>query len=146
MAKSELSVIINALPEKVFARISDPNAALEDIPNVVEVKDINGEGLGQSQQLTYKMMGIPFNVKCEYTEYIPGQRLVVKCSGGIDCIMTWTLEPQDNSTKVNITSEYSVPVPLVGKIAELILKKQNEREWESVLGNLKARVEAQASA
>ena len=142
MVKSELSVIINAAPEKVFARIADPHAGSEDVPNVVEVKDIAGEGVGKRYQIVYKMMGVPLNVECEYTEYIPSQRLVVKCSGGIECTMTWTLEPQEDATKVNVISEYSVPVPLVGKIAELLLKKQNEREWESVLGNLKARVEA----
>lgn len=144
MIKSELSVIINAAPEKVFARMSDPYNALEDVPNVVEVKDVTGEGLGKRYRVVYKMMGVPLNVDCEFTEYVSNQRLVEKCSGGIDCTMTWTLEPHEGGTKVNGKSEYTVPVPLVGRIAELLLKKQNEREWESVLGNIKARVEAEA--
>jgi hypothetical protein len=30
-------------PEKVFARISEPMNAMEDIPNVIEVKDVTGQ-------------------------------------------------------------------------------------------------------
>jgi hypothetical protein len=40
----------------------------------------------------------------------------------------------------------SIPVPLIGKIAELLLKRQNDREWEAVLANIKARVEAETLA
>ena len=45
-----------------------------------------------------------------------------------------------------MSSEYEIPIPLVGKIAEMLLKKQNEREWEAILDNLKARLEAENQA
>ena len=39
-------------------------------------------------------------------------------------------------------AEYTVPIPLLGKLAEAFIVKQNEHEAELLLGNLKARMEA----
>jgi len=36
--------------------------------------------------------------------------------------------------------------PLVGKIAESLLKKLNEREFQTTMDNIKARIEAEAAA
>jgi hypothetical protein len=38
-------------------------------------------------------------------------------------------------------AEYVVPVPLLGKLAEAFIVKQNENEAEILLANLKARRE-----
>ena len=38
--------------------------------------------------------------------------------------------------------EYTVPVPVLGKLAEAVIVKMNEREGDLVLANLKARMEA----
>jgi len=144
MVKSELSIIINAPPEKVFARISDPMTMVEDAPSVVEVKDIEGEGVGGSFHMVYKMLGMPFEVEVTCTEAVPNGRIGVQYSGAIRATSTTSLEPHDGGTKLNVVIEYTIPVPLVGKIAEALLKRQNEREWELMLANLKARVEAEA--
>jgi len=37
--------------------------------------------------------------------------------------------------------EYTVPVPLLGKLAEAFILKQNEHESDVMLANLKARME-----
>jgi hypothetical protein len=37
--------------------------------------------------------------------------------------------------------EYVVPIPLLGKLAEAFIVKQNEHEAEAMLANLKARME-----
>jgi hypothetical protein len=38
--------------------------------------------------------------------------------------------------------EYTVPVPLLGKMAEAVIVKLNENEMNVLLANLKARMEA----
>jgi len=43
---------------------------------------------------------------------------------------------------VTFEAEYSVPLPLLGKLAEAFIIKQNEREAELLLANLRARMEA----
>ena len=44
--------------------------------------------------------------------------------------------------KVIFNGEYTVPIPLIGKLAEVFIVKQNENEAETILANLKARMEA----
>jgi hypothetical protein len=56
--------------------------------------------------------------------------------------MRWSLEPEGDSTKMSLTIEYAVPIPLIGKIAESLLSKRNEREWDVVLANAKDALEA----
>ena len=146
MIKSELSIIIDAPPEKVFAGFGKPGNIIGDVPNVVEIKDITGEGEGRSYVLVYKMAGMRLTMECTWIEYIPDERLTIQIKGGIDAQQTWTLTPQAGGTKLDVGSEYSVPVPLVGRIAELLLKRQNEREWEAVLANMKARIESEVKA
>jgi hypothetical protein len=45
-------------------------------------------------------------------------------------------------TQVTFEIEYSIPIPLLGKFAEAFLVKMNEREAETLLANLKARMES----
>ena len=142
MIRSELSITIDAPPERVFARISDPMTKPEDAPAIVEVKDICGEGVGATFKLVYKMLGKPFEIEVKYTEYVPNQRIALEFKGGIGGNALYTLEPIDGGTKFTYTVDYNVPIPLVGKVAEVFLKKQNEREGKLSLENVKARVEA----
>jgi hypothetical protein len=37
--------------------------------------------------------------------------------------------------------EYTVPIPLLGKLAEAFIRRLNENEMDVVLSNLKARME-----
>ena len=136
------TIIIDAPPEKVFARFSDPMNMIEDAPNVVDVIDITGEGVGKSFKSVYKMAGIKFTLTCTYTEYVENEKLASKFEGGITGTISWTLEPENGSTKYSMTIDYAIPVPLVGKIAESILAKRNEREWDVILANAKDAIEA----
>ena len=136
------TIVIDAPPEKVFARMSDPMNMMEDVPNAVDVIDITGEGVGMSFKSVYKMAGMKFTITSKYIEYVENEKLVGKFDGGFTGTMTWTLEPENGSTKMCITIEYSIPVPLIGKIAESILAKRNEREWDVILANAKDAIEA----
>jgi hypothetical protein len=42
---------------------------------------------------------------------------------------------------VTVQVEYTVPIPLLGKLAEAFIIKQNEHEADVMLANLKARME-----
>ena len=110
---------------------------------MVEVKEVqrlpNG---GTSFRWVGKMAGVRFEGTTEDTEYVPNQRVVSKSTGGIESLFTWTFQPEDSGTKLTVEVEYTVPIPLLGKIAEAFIVKQNERELELVLANLKAKMEA----
>jgi hypothetical protein len=55
--------------------------------------------------------------------------------------LVWVYEAEEGGTKLTMQAEYVVPVPLLGKLAEVIIVKQNENEADALLANLKARVE-----
>ena len=137
MAKVERNVTINAPVDKVFSYISDPNNQLEWLPGITEVSDIKGKGVGQRFSFTYKMMGISFKGECEITEVIPSERIVLKSSGGIVSTWTWTFRSEDGATSINLVVEFTIPVPVVGKVGERLGLKQNEREADHAVANLK---------
>jgi uncharacterized protein YndB with AHSA1/START domain len=141
MATIKSSVTINAPVEKVF-EYAKPEYLPEIWPSLVEVKNIkelpNG---GYSWDWVYKMAGMKFNGSSEHTEYVVNERTVAQ-STGIDSTITFTFEPEDGGTKMTALTEYKIPVPLLGKLAEAFIVKVNENESATILANLKARLEA----
>ena len=106
------------------------NKVLERLPNG-----------GTKSQYVYKMAGMRFEGISIDTEFIPNQRTVSKTEGGIKSEITWEYQLEGEETKVTFGAEYTVPIPLLGKLAEAFIVKQNENEAETILANLKARME-----
>lgn len=142
MAKVIKSITINAPVEKVFEYVADQTNLPEIWPSLVESQIVerlpNG---GSKTQYVYKMAGMKFEGMTIDTEFIPNKRTVSKTEGGIESEITWEYESEGEGTKVTFTGEYTVPVPLLGKLAEAFIVKQNENEAEIILANLKARME-----
>ena len=67
----------------------------------------------------------------------------------------WSLRPKEalqalsrykftsnqGGTTVDVETEYTIPVPVLGKLAEKLVLKRNQRESEMGLANLKERLE-----
>jgi uncharacterized membrane protein len=144
MAKVKRTVHIDAPVEKVFSYWEDVRNHVAIWPSLVEVKDVqplpNG---GTSFRWVYKMAGMLMEGSGEITEYVANERLVEKSSGrgfpgsGFSCTMDFTFQPEDGGTKMIINIEYAVPIPVLGKMAEPLLLKLNEREADLILANLK---------
>ena len=143
MAKVERSIIINAPVEKVFAYIEDPTLNPEWLPSVMEVKDVTltEEGVGSHFRWVYKLAGLLFEGESTTTEHIPNRRIVTQSKGGIVSTWTWTVQPHDGGTKANLVVEYTIPVPVLGKLAEPLVLRLNEREADLAMANIKARME-----
>jgi len=143
MAKSEKTITINAPVEKVFSYIESGINLPEIWPSLVEVTDVkrlpNG---GHSDRFVYKMAGIRLEGTSEDIEYIPNQRIVTKTTGGAESTQTWMFQPETGGTKVTFKVEYTIPIPVLGKLAEAVIVKMNDREGGLILENLKARMEA----
>jgi hypothetical protein len=143
MAKLMKSILIGAPVEKIFAYMNNPNNLPEIWPSMVEVKDVqtlpNG---GACFNYIYKMAGIRLEGFSEDTEYVLNQRTVSKSSGGIEGWTTFSYETTGQGTKVTVDEEYKVPVPVIGKLAEVVIIKLNEHEADVLLENLKSRLES----
>jgi uncharacterized protein YndB with AHSA1/START domain len=143
MAKVEKTITIAAPVEQVFDYVSVPTNVPEIWPSLVEMKDLEPvPSGGYTWAYVYKMAGLRFEGTGQHTEYVANQRNVSKNKGGIEGTITWVFQPEDGGTKVTFEAEYTVPIPLLGKLAEALIVRQNEREAELLLANLKARMEA----
>jgi uncharacterized membrane protein len=143
MAKMEKSVTINAPVQKVFDFMADPRNLPEVWPSMVEVKDVQpAPAGGYNFGWTYKMAGMRFEGASETTEFIANQHNVTESKKGIQSKFTWDYKPEAGGTKLNVRVEYTVPVPLLGKLAEAFIIKQNDHESDALLANLKARMES----
>jgi uncharacterized protein YndB with AHSA1/START domain len=144
MIKANKSVYINAPVEKVFAYLEDPSNLPEVWPSMVEVRNIKDEADGKKNyEWTYKMAGVNINGFSETLEYEANKRIVVHNPKGIESKFTWDYIPEDNGTRINVEVEYTIPLPVLGKLAESIIIKQNEKEADTLLANIKSKMENQ---
>ena len=141
MAQVRKNITINAPLEKVFSYVDDPMNQLEWLPGMTDVREIAGDGVGRRFSWTYKMMGMSFKGKTEVIDYVSNERYVIKSTGGIQSTWTWTFQPETSGTLLSLTVEYTIPVPLLGKVAERLVLQQNEREAHMAMTNLKERLE-----
>jgi len=142
MPKINNSINISAPVEKVFAYVTDPMSLPEWFVGVSEVTDVSGSGVGQHYRWKYTMIGIPFHGETNITEYVPNQRSVSKQEGGITSTMTWTFAPHEGGTKLDMDIDYTIPVPVLGKLAEKVVFKRNQREARMSMENIKGTMES----
>jgi uncharacterized membrane protein len=142
MVKITRSVSIHAPVDTVFDYMSDPTHLPEIWPSMVEIKDVQPSASGGKDfGWVYKMAGMRFDGASQTVEQIANQRVVMKSVKGIESTFRWTYKSEDGGTKLTVEVEYNVPIPLLGKVAEAFILKQNEHEAEVLLANLKARME-----
>ena len=142
MAKLERTITIVAPVEKVFAFMGEPVNLPEIWPSMVEVKDIvPSPAGGYNFGWVYKMAGMRIEGASENTQNIPNQLVVTRSKKGIESTFKWTYKPEAGGTRLTVEVEYIIPVPLLGKLAEAVIVKLNEHEADTLLANLKARME-----
>ena len=142
MVKAEASIMINAPVEKVFGLVIDTEKLPDWMPLLMEVHDIQGEGVGKKFKWTYKFIGIKFEGMSEIVERIENQKTVVKSKAGIEAVWTWNFNPEGGGTKLDVLVEYTIPVPVLGKFAENFVVKQGTRDVKHALETLKHMLES----
>jgi uncharacterized membrane protein len=142
MARFHKSIEIKAPVSKVYSFIEDPNNGPEVMTNLIEVKDVKGSGQGSHYKWTWNMAGFKFKGENTYIEDVPNKRIVINSKGGIESTWTYNFESRGDVTILDLDIDYKIPVPVLGKLAEKLLLKRNEREGDTNLMNLKERLES----
>ncbi|MHC4277644.1 MAG: SRPBCC family protein [Planctomycetota bacterium] len=142
MAKLTKSIAIDAPVEKVFGYVSQATNLPEIWPSLIEITDVKQLPDGRTtDRWTYKMAGMRLKGTTA-TEYVENKSIISKTEGGVKSTQIWTFEPADGGTKATLEVEYTVPIPVIGKLAEAIVVKMNEHEGDIIMANLKSRMEA----
>jgi len=143
MAKVETSITITAPVEKIFSYIQEMANLPEIWPSLVEITDMQYlPDSGSSNRFVYKMAGIRQEGTSHGIENIPNQRIVSETKGAVVSKQTWLFKPEGEKTEVTFEVDYTVPIPVLGKLAEAVIVKMNQHEGQAIMANLKARMEA----
>jgi carbon monoxide dehydrogenase subunit G len=142
MASWKDSIVVHAPPDQVFAHVDDPMNLVEWLPGMVEIRNVIGNGVGQQQEWTYKMAGLLLRGQAVVVEHVPNHRAVHQTIGMIHSNFAYSVETLEEGSELSLDIEYSVPIPVLGKLAEHIALRRNAREFALALENVKERLEA----
>ena len=143
MKQIKKNVRINAPVARVYEYLTQPTNFLEIWPSMIEVTNVTRSADGShSFDWVYKMAGMRFNGHSETASVSKNRSVETHTTKGIKNTFRWVFDSKDDTTEIHLQVEYELPIPLLGKLAESFLVKVNERECETLLHNLKERMEA----
>ncbi len=142
MATWKNSIVIDAAADKVFAYVDDPMNYPTWLPNMVEVRNVIGTGAGQQYEWTFKMGGLLHRGQTVIVEYVPNTSASHQIIGNINALWDYDVEPQEQETVLTIGVDYSVPIPVLGRLAEHIVVRELGRQFDVALQNVKDVMEA----
>jgi uncharacterized membrane protein len=141
MAKLERSIIINAPIDEIYNYWARPEHVLT-WPNMVHISHVqqlpNG---GHSYRWAYNLGGIRLDGTVEDVEVVVNERYTRKIDGVIGLMLIAGFQPEEGATRVTIQAIFRMSIPIVGRVAEALIIQRMEREIDSMLTNLKARME-----
>ena len=142
MVKIKKQIHIDAPVEKVFEFANQPENLPEIWPSMIRVDNVEPSPTkGHDYDWEYKMAGMPFRGHTETIEFLVNEHVVAENKQGIPSRFVWDYRADSGGTQLDLEVEYDVPVPLLGKPAEKVIRKINENEADVMLANLKAATE-----
>ena len=136
MVNVRKSIVISAPPDRVFDYVTEPSTMAEWLTKMVEVRDIVGTGEGQQYEWTYKYTGLLLRGQSVVVQHVPNRLAVSQSIGMIGSTWTFRVEPHEEGSTLTIEVEYSVPIPVLGKIAEHVAVRLDARDLETSLSNV----------
>ena len=144
MVTVETSVLINQPIEKVFEYVTTPENDHEWYIGIESKTTSEGAtGVGSTSESQIRFLGVHMTVGWEVTEYEPPAKIGVKTSKGpVTVTAMETFEPvAEGQTKVSVHGEADVSG--VFHLAEPIVERMAQRQWDASFENLKDVLEAQ---
>ena len=141
MPRIRRGITIDAPVEKVFDYISNPDNILEWWPNVTAVRDIDKSSELQSWTFDYKILGLLFTAKAKVTCSARNHVRRVESRGGVDFRWEWQFRREGACTQIRWELDYTIPLPALGKVGELLIVQRNNRLVRFAMNNIKERLE-----
>ena len=146
MARIEKSIVINAPPEKVFAKIVDFEGMIEWNDKIKESKITSKKRKGVG--VTFHQVAMPGGTRIEsdveVTEWIENERIDVRSTAGnFTFLGSHILKPVTGGTELTTVANYEMPYSILGKIIDkLKISKDMEKNIESANQYLKNLLES----
>jgi uncharacterized protein YndB with AHSA1/START domain len=139
MVKVETSVLINQPIEKVFEFVTTPENDAKWYIGVESRDHTPGEpaGVGSTSMSEIRFLGVAMEVEWEVIGYSPPNKLEVKTAKGpVSVEAEYTFDAvAGGQTKVTVEGEADVTG--VFDMAEPIIERMAQRQWEASFENLK---------
>ena len=140
MATIRRSISIHAPVDRVFDYVADPTHLPEVWPSLVEVRNVEDHPTGKSFDWDYKLLGMRIHGHSDPVELIKNERQVTRAVRGIPNTFRWLYTSHGDETELALEVDYESPLP--GHVGERVIGRINEREAETLLSNLKHKLEA----
>jgi hypothetical protein len=146
MAVISKEIVVNTPVETVFNFVADTPKLVDVWPSLAAIRDWKRDenGLGEFR-FEYHIAGFRYKGVNRDYEYIQNQKIVTESKGGMDAVVTWEFEPHPQGTRIVFTGDYRVEIPLIGGVISDRVAALNGLEIESLLKNLKLKLESQYS-
>jgi len=147
MKQIKRTIQIKAPVQRVYEFLTQPANLLSIWPNMVSVSNVVATTGGSHDfDWEYRMVGFHFKGHAKTEVAQPGKLVRMRNEGGIPSTFIWTYEGLDGAgTKLSLDLQYTIPAPVIGKIAEALVARINERDADTLLANLKDVMEAGAT-
>lgn len=116
---------IDAKPDEVLDFLVD--ASREAPGTSTEPVHESPDRVGDSFEWTFKMLGMRFSGITVITEYVPGERLTVRDFGAMEGTAKWTVEPEEDGSRVTAEVESRIAIPLIGRLFDPILQREFDK-------------------
>jgi carbon monoxide dehydrogenase subunit G len=144
MVKVESSVLVNQPIEKVFEFVTTPENDAQWYIGVESRDHTPGEpaGVGSTSMSELRFMGVSVTVEWEVVEYEAPNKISVKTTKGpVSVKAGYTFEAvAAGQTKVSVKGE--ADVGSLFKVAEPLVERMAQRQWDASFENLKDVLEA----
>ena len=147
MHKISRTIDIQAPVQRVYDFMNDPNNLPSIWPNLVSVSNVVASNGGAFDfDWNFKMVGVHFKGHAKAEDAQPGRLVRFRNEGGIPSVFVWKYSGIDGAgMRLIVDIEYTMPTPVIGKIAEALAAKINARDLDGMLGNLKDLMEHTAT-
>ena len=139
MHKIQKTIDIKAPVQRVYDFINQPENLPSVWPNMVSVSNVVAKtGGAHDFDWIFKMAGMHFKGHAKVEEAQSGKLARFRNEGGIPSTFLWRFSGLDGSgTRLTVDVEYTIPTPVIGKIVEALAVKINDRDFDTMLANLK---------
>lgn len=132
------SILIKALPERVFAVIADPYLVLPLMPGLRSISNVSLPlAVGSTFDWEYQLLGLTFHGKWVVEQHRPPHFHSARSEGGIASRWEYTLIPRDGMTHITLDIRYDPPDSLIKGYALQFIEPHTKKLADAYLHSLK---------